>query len=65
MRSAAIAWLLDLYGFKVYTLIGGYKKYRNNVLETFKISFELLSFVEAIKSIIFFFSFCAISIALS
>lgn len=25
MRSAAIAWLLDLYGFKVYTLIGGYK----------------------------------------
>lgn len=41
MRSAAIAWLLDLYGFKVYTLIGGYKKYRNNVLETFKISFEL------------------------
>ena len=41
MRSAAIAWLLDLYGFKVYTLIGGYKKYRNNVLETFKIPFEL------------------------
>ena len=35
MRSAAIAWLLDLYGFKVYTLNGGYKKYRNFVLETF------------------------------
>lgn len=40
MRSAAIAWLLDLYGFKVYTLIGGYKKYRNYALDTFKIPFE-------------------------
>jgi tRNA 2-selenouridine synthase len=28
MRSAAVAWLLDLYGFKVYTIIGGYKAYR-------------------------------------
>ena len=35
MRSAAVAWLLDLYGFKVYTLIGGYKTYRNWVLEQF------------------------------
>lgn len=35
MRSAAIAWLLDLYGFKVYTLSGGYKKYRNWIVETF------------------------------
>lgn len=35
MRSAAVAWLLDLYGFKVYTLIGGYKAYRNWVLEQF------------------------------
>src|SRR5690348_9334071 len=25
MRSAGVAWLLDLYGFKVYTLVGGYK----------------------------------------
>jgi tRNA 2-selenouridine synthase len=40
MRSAAIAWLLDLYGFKVYTLIGGYKKYRNYVLDTFKLPFR-------------------------
>jgi tRNA 2-selenouridine synthase len=32
MRSAAVAWLLDLYGFKVYTLIGGYKSFRNWVL---------------------------------
>lgn len=35
MRSAAIAWLLDLYGFSVYSLIGGYKKYRHWVIETY------------------------------
>ncbi len=33
MRSAAIAWLLDLYGYKVYLLSGGYKAYRNRVLQ--------------------------------
>ena len=41
MRSAGVAWLLDLYGFKVYTLIGGYKKFRNYVLHTFRQPFEL------------------------
>lgn len=40
MRSTAIAWLLDLYGFKVYLLEGGYKKFRNYVLETFKTPFN-------------------------
>lgn len=40
MRSAGVAWLMDLYGFKVYTLIGGYKKFRNHVLETFKLPFQ-------------------------
>lgn len=40
MRSAAVAWLLDLYGFKVYTLAGGYKKFRNYVLDTFKIAYQ-------------------------
>ncbi len=35
MRSAAVAWLLDLYGFKVYILVGGYKAYRNWVLRQF------------------------------
>jgi tRNA 2-selenouridine synthase len=39
MRSAGVAWLLDLYGFKVYTLIGGYKKFRHYVLDTFKLPF--------------------------
>ena len=33
MRSASVAWLLDMYGFKVYTLTGGYKAYRNWVLQ--------------------------------
>ena len=28
MRSAGVAWLLDLYGIKVYTLQGGYKSFR-------------------------------------
>jgi tRNA 2-selenouridine synthase len=28
MRSGAVAWLLDLYGFKVYQLAGGYKSWR-------------------------------------
>ena len=36
MRSAAVAWLLDLYGFKVFTLIGGYKAYRNWVIQQFE-----------------------------
>lgn len=36
MRSAGVAWLLDLYGFKVYTLSGGYKAYRNWVLQQFE-----------------------------
>src|SRR5688572_3818672 len=40
MRSAGVAWLMDLYGFKVYTLSGGYKKFRNHVLETFKLPFQ-------------------------
>ncbi|HEX7846580.1 MAG TPA: tRNA 2-selenouridine(34) synthase MnmH [Chitinophagaceae bacterium] len=41
MRSGAVSWLLDMYGFKVYTLVGGYKKFRNYVLDTFKLPFDL------------------------
>jgi len=41
MRSGAVGWLLDVYGFKVYTLVGGYKKFRNRVLDTFKLPFDL------------------------
>ena len=40
MRSAAVAWLLDLYGFKVYTLAGGYKKFRNKAIELFGLPFS-------------------------
>jgi tRNA 2-selenouridine synthase len=35
MRSGAVSWLLNLYGFKVITLAGGYKAFRNYVLKTF------------------------------
>jgi tRNA 2-selenouridine synthase len=41
MRSAAVAWLLDLYGFKVYTLIGGYKAYRHWVLKHFENDYNI------------------------
>jgi tRNA 2-selenouridine synthase len=33
MRSGAVSWLLDLYGFRVYLLEGGYKSYRHWVIE--------------------------------
>jgi tRNA 2-selenouridine synthase len=36
MRSSGVAWLLDLYGFKVYTLVGGYKAYRKWALAQFE-----------------------------
>ncbi|PBQ32368.1 tRNA 2-selenouridine(34) synthase MnmH [Sphingobacteriaceae bacterium] len=36
MRSSAMAWLLDLYGFKVYLLNGGYKSFRHWILEQFE-----------------------------
>ena len=41
MRSAAVAWLLDLYGYKVVQLTGGYKAYRNWVLAQFIIPYSL------------------------
>ncbi len=41
MRSAGVAWLLDLYGFKVYTIIGGYKAFRHWVLEFLKKDHDL------------------------
>ncbi len=36
MRSGGVAWLLDLYGFKVFTLVGGYKSYRRWALSQFE-----------------------------
>jgi len=44
MRSAGVAWLLNLYGFKVYSLAGGYKSYRRlaGQLFTYPFQFKLL-----------------------
>lgn len=36
MRSTGVAWLLNLYGFKVYALAGGYKAFRTWVLKQFE-----------------------------
>ena len=41
MRSEAVAWLLNLYGFEVYLLQGGYKAYRNFVLQQFEKEYSL------------------------
>jgi tRNA 2-selenouridine synthase len=41
MRSAGVAWLLDLYGFKVYTIVGGYKAYRKWALAQFEKKYPL------------------------
>lgn len=41
MRSAGVAWLLDLYGFEVYTLVGGYKAFRNWTLLQFENKYNL------------------------
>jgi len=42
MRSGAMAWALNLYGFEVYLLDGGYKKFRNWVLNKFNESYNIL-----------------------
>jgi tRNA 2-selenouridine synthase len=36
MRSGAMAWALDLYGFEVFLVKGGYKSYRKWVLRRFE-----------------------------
>jgi tRNA 2-selenouridine synthase len=41
MRSGAMAWALDLYGFEVCLVQGGYKSYRNWVLKQFEKQFTL------------------------
>ncbi len=41
MRSSAVAWLLSLYGFNVILLNGGYKAYRNWVLNQFEKNYKL------------------------
>lgn len=36
MRSGAMSWLLDFYGFEVYVLTGGYKSFRQLALAQFE-----------------------------
>ena len=42
MRSGAMAWALKLYGFEVYLLEGGYKAFRNWVLNKFTEQYHIL-----------------------
>jgi len=41
MRSDAVAWLLNLYGYKIYVLKGGYKAFRRWVLLQFEKKYSL------------------------
>lgn len=41
MRSGGVAWLLDLYGYQVYVLNGGYKAYRNWALSVFQKPYQI------------------------
>lgn len=42
MRSAAVAWLLDLYGFEVFVIKGGYKAVRKLLLAEFEKDRQLI-----------------------
>jgi tRNA 2-selenouridine synthase len=41
MRSAAMAWALDLYGFEVHSIRGGYKSFRRWALRQFQHTYQL------------------------
>ncbi len=41
MRSGGMAWLFEWYGFKVFTLKGGYKSFRHLVLDTFAKQYDI------------------------
>ena len=41
MRSETVAWLLSLYGTKIYVLNGGYKSFRRWVLDQFEKNYSL------------------------
>lgn len=42
MRSGSVAWLLSTVGFDVSVIKGGYKSYRNFILEQFSKSYKLV-----------------------
>ncbi|MGI8637078.1 MAG: tRNA 2-selenouridine(34) synthase MnmH [Segetibacter sp.] len=41
MRSGGVGWLLDLYGFKVYTIVGGYKAFRRWGMQQFEKDYRI------------------------
>lgn len=41
MRSGAMAWALNFYGFDVYLLVGGYKSFRRWTLQQFEKKYQL------------------------
>ena len=41
MRSGAVAWLLNLYGFKVFTIKGGYKSFRKWALSQLEKEYKI------------------------
>ncbi|MGM0558386.1 MAG: tRNA 2-selenouridine(34) synthase MnmH [Myxococcota bacterium] len=45
MRSSSVGWLLELYGYDVVLLDGGYKRYRNWVLDILETDFDSLAVV--------------------
>ena len=42
MRSGSMAWLLSLFGYEVYVLKGGYKAYRQHVLQRIGEKYKLV-----------------------
>ena len=42
MRSGSMAWLLNLFGYEVYVLKGGYKAYRHYALQLIGSKFKLI-----------------------
>jgi tRNA 2-selenouridine synthase len=40
MRSGAVSWLLNMYGFNVTVLAGGYKAFRGYVLQSFELPYH-------------------------
>lgn len=42
MRSGAMAWAFDIYGFEVYTLKGGYKTFRRFGIDSFSKTYKFI-----------------------
>ena len=42
MRSSSMAWLFETVGIECHTLIGGYKNYRNYVLDSLKVPLKII-----------------------